>query len=77
MAAWEKKSLHLSHHPRKGDSNDGGGALRNRGKLTANRLAGGGDREGRGRVRVETAEYQGGGVAAGKEGRTGDGALAA
>jgi len=26
---------------------------------------------------VETAEYQGGGVAAEKEGRTGDGALAA
>ena len=75
MAAWEKKSLQLSHHPRKDDRT--GGALRSRGQLTANRLAGGGEREGRGRIRVETAEYQGGGVAAGKEGRTGDGALAA
>ena len=43
--------------------------MRNRGKLTANRLAGGGDREERGRIRVETAEYRGGGVAAGKDGR--------
>ena len=51
--------------------------MRNRGKLTANRLAGGGEREGKGRIRVETAEYRGGGVAAGKEGRTGDKALAA
>ena len=51
--------------------------MRSRGKLTANRLAGGGEREERGMIRVETAEYQGGGVAAEKEGRTGDGALAA
>jgi hypothetical protein len=75
IAEWEKKSLQLSHHPRKDDST--GGALRSRGKLTANRLAGGGEREEKGMIRVETAEYQGGDVAAEKEGRTGDGALAA
>jgi hypothetical protein len=64
-------------HTIQGKTTVPGGALRSRGKLTANGLAGGGEREERGMIRVETAEYQGGGVAAGKEGRTGDGALAA
>ena len=39
----------------------GGGGVAKQGKMTTNRLAGGGEREGRGRIPVETAEYQGGG----------------
>ena len=52
--------------------------MRNRGKLTANRLAGGGERERRGRIRVDTVGYIKAVVwQREKMGETGDGALAA